>query len=139
MQKNDMAEKKKVLFNGEEVPGLVKVDEITLTKSTIEVPSFHRVRDIPSGITKLPSVKVKYKISRNTNTLKFFKDYYTKDEDYDVTIVRTDGHGSEFSRTLLPGCECIEFVESGYDAGSPEYASVTVTLVPWDYIMLESQ
>ncbi|MHC4717628.1 MAG: hypothetical protein ACYS5V_11710 [Planctomycetota bacterium] len=139
MQRNDMAEKKRVLFDGEEIPGLTNIQEIPMEKGQLEVPEFHRIRRIQNGITTIPAVEMTYKIAKDTNTLKFFRDYFNNDEDHDVTIVRTDAAGTEFARTLLPSCECVRYLEPGFDAANPTYAQVQVTLTPWDVIPIDAE
>lgn len=133
-QRNEMAEKKKIFWDNEEIPGLVSVDEIVVEKNTIEVPSFHKIRTISNGVTKIPLIVCKYKIERGSITLDFIKDFYWNDETHDGVIIRTDGHGVEFDRDLIPGCECIRYTEPGYDAASPDYAHASATFVPWDYV-----
>lgn len=139
MQTNAMAEKKKIEVDGVELPGLVSVGEYKLEKSRIEVPSFNRLREIQSGIIKIPAIELKYKVERSSNTLEFYENWYLKNESHDVTIIRTDADGVEFSRRLLPDCECVDFTDPAYDASNPEYASVTVSLVPWDFKMLKAE
>ena len=138
MQSREMAEKKRVLFDGEEIPGLVSVNDITREKGTIEVPGFNRSRTIPNGITKIPTIELVYRIDRGTNTLQFFEDFYTNNEEKEMSIIRTDGHGDEFARRILQFCEAINITEGAYDAASPDFAKVTVTIVPWDYVAISN-
>lgn len=139
MQRNSMAEKAKVTWDGVEIAGLVSVGEITLEKSTIEVPSFHRVRQIQSGITKLPVIEMVYRIDRDSATMKFWDDFYLNDESHDATLIRCDASGSEFARKLLQGCECIKISQAQYNAASPEFAKVTVSIIPWDIQIVEAE
>ena len=134
-----MAEKKRVLIDGEEVPGLVNFAEIPLEKGQLEVPEFHRLRRIQNGISTVPAIDVVYKIGRDTNTLKTFKDWYFNDEDHEVTVIRTDAAGVEFGRTLLPSCECVKYAEPEFDAASPVFAQVRATILPWDVIPIDSE
>lgn len=137
-QSREMAEKKRVLWDGEEVFGLVSVAEVTREKSTIDVPGFNRSRTIPSGITTVPTIEMVYRIDRGTNTLQFFEDFYTNNEEKEATIIRTDGHGVEFGRRIMQFCECITITEPAYDAASIDYAKLTVTIVPWDYVAISN-
>jgi len=137
MQENAMAEKKKNFWDGDEQPGLVSVEEIPREKRTVEVPSFSVIRDLNSGITKLPPLNMVYKIERNTTTRKFFEDFYTKNQVKELEIVRTDADGIEFARKLYPYCECVKISEPSYDAANPNYASISITVVPWDIIDLD--
>ena len=139
MQRNDMAEKKKILIDGVELPGLVNFQEITLEKGQIDVPEFKKIRKIQSGITTIPAVELTYKTARDTNTLQFLKNWYFDDEVHDVVVVRTDASGAEFARTLLPSCECVRYQEPAFDAASPTYAQCPVTVLPWDVIPIEAE
>jgi hypothetical protein len=132
MQRGAMAEKKKILFDGKEVAGLVLLSEIILERGMIDVPEFSRKRKIQDGITTIPAVDLTYKVERNSDTLKFFRDYYNNDEVKDVIIVRTDAHGVEFARTLLTMCECNKYQEPQFDGANVTYAQINVRIVPWD-------
>ena len=139
MQSNDMAEKKRVWIDGEEIPGLVFAGELSLEKGVIDVPEFGRIRKIQNGVITTPPYELRYKLSRGTNTMKFLRDWYFNNEVKDVTIVRTDAHGTEFARTLLPSCECIKYTEPETDASSPNYAQTSITLLPWDYTPIDAE
>ena len=136
MQKHQLVEKKKVYWDGEEKEGLVRVADITLEKSTVEVPSFKRIRILQSDITKLPAIEFEYLISRDSDALKFFEDFYNDNQVKDCVISRTDAHGDEFARRLWQECECIKITEPAYDAANPTYAKITVTVVPWERVEL---
>lgn len=131
-QRNDLAEKKRLLFDGIEIPGLVSVGEITMEKGVIDVPEFSRTRKIQNGITTVPVVPVVYKIQRDTEAWDFFKSFYYDDKTYDVTVIRCDASGAEFARTLLVSCECSKISEPEFDAANPTYAKVSVDLLPYD-------
>jgi len=139
MQRNDLAEKKRITFDGEEIPGLVNFQELSLEKGQLEVPEFSKIRRIQNGITTIPPVDLTYKIAKETNTLKFFRDWYGRDEEKDVVIIRTDASGVEFARTLLPSCECVRYLEPAFDASNPTFAQVQVTLVPWDVTPIDPE
>ncbi len=136
-QKNDLAEKKKVMIDGVEIPGLINVQEIPLEKGQLPVPEFKKIRLIQNGMSTIPPVAMTYKIQRDTETRSFMKDWYLNDESKDVTIIRTDGSGVEFARTLLPQSECVRYFEPEYDAAAPTFAQVQITLAPWDVIPIE--
>ena len=139
MQKNDMAEKKRVLIDGDEIPGLVNFGETVVEKGVIEVPEFKRKRKIQNGVLTIPVINVTYKIARGTSTLQFFRDWFYKDEDHELTIIRTDGTGVEFARTLMPLVENVKYFEPPFDAANPTYAQIQSTLVPWDILPLDAQ
>ncbi len=139
MQRNDLAEKKKIMIDGEEVPGLVNFGEILMEKGQLEVPEFSFIRRIQNGITTIPAVEAIYKIQRDTETLQFFRDWYFNDESKDITVIRTDASGNEFARTLLPDCECVRYLEPAFDGSAPVYAQVSVTLLPWSVIPISAE
>lgn len=134
MQRNDMAEKKRLLIDGEELPGLYMVAEIAMEKGSIEVPEFKRIRVIQNGIIKIPTIQVGYKVQRNSKTLKFLRDWFFNDEDHDVTIIRTDAGGIEFARTLLTSVELLKYTEPPFDGANPTFAKMEPVLVPWDLL-----
>ena len=134
MQTNEMVEKKRVKWDGVETPGLVNVAEIVREKRTVEVPGFRRIRDVQSGIEKLPQLTFIYKLERNTNTLKFFEDFFDNNEAKDCEIIRTDAHGDEFSRKSYTGCEVISITEPAYDAANPNYAQISVVVAIYNIV-----
>jgi len=136
MQSNEMVEKKKGLWDGVEVPGLVNVAAIKREKRTVEVPSFRRIRDVQSGIVKMPQLTLIYKVERVTFTLQFFESFFDNDEVKDLEVIRTDAHGVAFNRKMYQDCEVISIEEPAYDAASPDYAKVTVVVAPKDIISL---
>lgn len=136
MQKRAMAEKAKIYWDGVEVDGLSRVQEVTLEKSTIEIPEFKRKRLIQSGVTTIPAIELDYIIKRNNNALAFFNSFYDNDEIKDAILVRTDASGAEFERILWQSCECIKKVKPAYEAGNPQAAKITITIIPWDIITL---
>jgi len=130
MQKGSMAEKKKVYWDGEEIPGLVSCADIPLIKNLIDVPGFRNVRQISSDITRVPVIEMEYETARDTKTLKFFSDFYLKSEIHQCVIVRTDAHGVEFDNLILPDCECVIETIPGYDSAAPKFASLKVSFIP---------
>lgn len=138
MQQNAMGEKKKLEYDGEEIPGLVNVNELSREKAGIDVPSFDKIRTISNGVSKIPILELTYRVDRNTKTLKFFQDWYDNNEVKDGTLIKYDAHGAEFKRVLLPACECLKVAEVAYDASSPEYSKIMITLAPWDFIPISA-
>ena len=138
MQSNDMAEKKVILFDGEDVPGLVNWGEIILERQQLEVPEFDRIRKISNGITTIPAIEFTYKVARDSVTLQFFREYYQQHQEKEVTVVRVDAAGIEFARTLLPFCQLIRYREPPFDAANPTYAQVGGIILPWDVIPISA-
>lgn len=136
-QRNDQSEKKRVLFDGEEIEGLVSVSEVPLEKGTIDVPEGDRIRRIQNGVSTMPEVELTYKIRKDGASLEFFRNYYMENQVKDIIIIRTDATGNEFARTLLQDCECSRYVEPAFDAASPTYAQVSVRILPWEVTPLD--
>lgn len=132
MQNGSMAGKVKVLYDGVEIEGLTQFGDVPLENGTIDVPTFNRLRKIHSGVTTMPEVQLTYETRRNTNTRAFFKSYYHNKEKKDITIIRCDADGTEYDRELWSAVECNKFQENSFDASSPTYAQVRITLLPFD-------
>ena len=133
-QRNDLAEKIKVLWDGEEIIGLVSISETPLEDGVIEVPEFSVIRKIRNGIMTIPEITLVYKVQRDSQALKFFQDFYLLKTFKDMVKIRVDASGAEFARTQFPSCECTYYAEPEFDAASPTYAKVTVRIVPYDVI-----
>jgi len=134
MQEGSVAAKIRVLYDGVEIPGLVKFGEVNREKGTIEVPTFGRVNLIQNGVTKMPTVSATYETRRDTKTRKFLEDYYTKNEVKDLTVIMLDAGGVEFARYLWPSTECNKNSQPEVDFANISYAKVDITLLPYDII-----
>lgn len=129
-QRNDIVEKHKLFFDGEEVPGLVSFGATPLEDGAVEVPEFGAINKIRDGIVRMPEIPVVFKLQRDSRTLKFCQDFYLNKETKDLVKVRTDASGTEFARTLFEGCECRHYEEPEFDAASPTYAKATIIILP---------
>ena len=139
MQRNDQAEKKKALIDGEELPGLVFVGEVSREKGQIEVPGYNRTRRIQNGVTTIPPVEMRYKLQKDTNTRQFLLDWYDLNEEHDVTVITTDVTGSEIERQLMQMSECVQHTRPEYAGESPVYSMTTIIIVPWDIITIDPE
>jgi len=138
MQSKDLAEKIKILIDGEELSGLVEFGEVIIEKGEIEVPEFHKIRKIQSGLSKMPSIDMTFKISRGSKILKILRDWYFNDEVHDVVKIRCDATGTEFARTLFPSCECVKYQEPAFSGMTPNFAQCQTRLLVWDVIPTDS-
>jgi len=129
-----MAAKVRVLFDGEEVPGLVRFGERPLENGMVEVPSFGRINRVHSGVTTMPEVQLTYETQRSTKTRKFFRDWFLNKEIKDVTVIKCDAAGVEYERELWPSTECRRFSDPEVDFSNVSYSRVDVTLLPSDVI-----
>jgi len=128
MQKNDMGLKRKFLYDGIEIPGLVETSEIRDEEGTIEVPGFNRKVPIKDGVKIMAPLDCVYKIQRDTNTIKFFSDWFYKNEYHDITVIETDSTGAEVNRWLLRDCECKSINKRAYNAAGVEFFGLGVSL-----------
>ena len=129
MQRNDLALKRKLLYDGEELQGLVSTSALSDEKETTEAPGFKRKRDISTGVKKVEPITCLYKISSGTTTKKFLSDYYQLDQVKDLTIISLDGTGEELDRDLWPDTECVKFNKREYDAGGVTHYGIEIILV----------
>ena len=128
MQKNDRAQKRRLLFDGDELPGLVETSDLTDEEEGVDVPSFNRTRTVGSGVSKLEPLDVIYKDQKGTKTRKFLTDWKFKKQVKDVVVINTDSTGFEINRWLWPDCECLKYNERGYTAAGVEFAGINVVI-----------
>ena len=138
-QRNDLAEKAKLLWDGEEIPGLVSISPTTREKGVIEVPEFRRIRKIQNGITTFSEQTLVYKIQKDSKAHLFWKSFFANDESHDAVHIRCDASGTEFARVLWQSCECTFLEDPEVDLGGPTYAKVTVRVVPFEIIDLAGE
>jgi hypothetical protein len=134
MQKNAQVEKKKVYWDGEEIPGLIKVEEIKFENKTVDVADFAEEHTIDSNIKKIPPVVMTYRCDVGTKTLEFFEDFHNKQQTKQGLMVRTDAVGNPIRNYHLIDCNCFVHNIPPFDSGSPQAASITVTVNPWDIV-----
>lgn len=138
MQTNDMALKRKILYDNEEIKGLVETSEIADKQGTVEVPGFSRMFEIIDGVAKFQPVDMVYKIQRDTNTKSFFYNWFKNKEHHDVTVINTDANGAEVNRWLLRNCELPEYSERAYNAAGIEFFGIAVKFTcPTDPVNLD--
>lgn len=131
MQNNSMAMKVRFMVDNEELPGLVKMGEVALENSMIDVPGFQRIFKIQSGVTTMPAVPFTFETRRNTKTRKVLNDWFDKQEQHDVTIILVDAGGTEFERALWQDVECQKHVNPEIDFSNVSYARLDVTFIPY--------
>lgn len=130
MAKNDQAEKKQLLADGNELPGLVNLGEYIIEDGTIRVPGLKTDVPVRNGVQVVPEIEAVFKITRGSETLQILKDWYYKNETHEITIIRTDGAGIEFAREIWQNVECGKIGTPGFDASSPTYAQISVKFLP---------
>lgn len=137
--KSDQSEKKIILVDGEELEGLVGIDEYVVEDDVIDVPGRSKTVPVRNGVKKIPQIPATYKVNRNSKTLKFLEDWYYKNEVHEITLIRTDGAGNEFGRELWPNTEVSKLNAPAYDAAAPTFAQALVTFLPEDIIPISAE
>lgn len=133
-QRNDRILKRKILFDGVEIPGLVECSDLKDESGSAEVPGFGRTVEVKTGVSKFAPLDLVYKDDPGTVTRKFFEKYYYPTDNpqepyYDVVVVNCDATGSEINRWLLRDTECKSFSQRAYNAGGVVFAGIAVTLL----------
>jgi len=137
--KSDMVEKRKLIADGEELEGLISVDQYERAEGTVEVPGLNKTINVKNGVTVIPPIPMIFKITRNSKTLKILQDWKEKNEYKDCVMIITDGAGAEISRELMPNTECSRLAGPAYDASAPVVSSQAVTLLPEDIIPIDPE
>lgn len=132
MQNNSVAQKARIIFEGEEVPGLVSIGEIPEEDDAIQVPGFQIIRNIRTGVRKMPEIDLKFETRRNTNTRAFLSDWYRGKTAKDITVIYCDADGVEFARYLWNQVECRKHTIPATDHSKIDYSYVSVTVCPYD-------
>lgn len=135
--KSNQVEKKLIQVDGEELEGLVSLDEYGFDDDAVEVPGRDKIVPVRTGVRKIPGIPGVFKVTRGSRTLKYLQDWYLKHEYHDVTIIRTDGSGNEFSRELWPNVEINKLHAPAYTAESPTYAQALVNFLPEDILPID--
>jgi hypothetical protein len=139
MPKSDMVEKKKLLIDGEELPGLMSVGEYSDEAASVDIATFGKIVKVSSNVRAIPDIEAVYSVRRDSRTLQFLQDWKNKFETHDVVCIRTDAAGNEFARELWPNTELRKCSGPAYDAASPAPAQAMVTFVPEDIIPIAAE
>lgn len=139
MAKSRQGEKRKILVDGEEIPGMIAMSEYIVEDDSIESPGQDKVIMLRNGVQKIPEIDVTFRRDRDTPTEKLLKDWYYQNETHEVTVIRTDSAGNEFGRELWPETECRKFHTPAYDASAPVPAQIIVALLPEDIILIGAE
>lgn len=137
--KGDMVEKRRILVDGEELEGLVNIEEPTVEKGVVNVPGADRLTPVSNNVRTIPQVPAVFKLTRNSRTLKVLQDWFEKSQYKDCVIIRTDGSGAEIARELWPNTEISKFNGPGYNAESPAFAQQLVTFLPENIIPIDAE
>lgn len=133
MPKGDIVEKRILLIEGEELPGLVAVDAVNNESDIVEVPGRDKVVSVTNGVEKIPTFLLTYKIGRETETATFLNNWYKNREEKQCVLQRTDGSGNILEQRDLGYCQLSSFNIPAYAAEAPVFAQVSCLLVPESY------
>ena len=136
-QRNDLALKRKVQIDGTEWQGLVSVSELNFERNVIEVPEFSWIRNIQSGITKVPQVDLVYKVDKGSSTMAALRSWFFNNEVHQVVVQDTDAYGTVFEQYILQDCEASKLSDPEYDAATPGYAKFTIHICPYAVTMVD--
>lgn len=139
MPKSDMVEKRILLVDGDELEGLINIDEYVIEDDVVDAPGRDKTIPLRNGVKKIPPISATWKIKRDSTVLKFLENWYYKKETHDVTLIRTDAGGNEFARELWPNTEISKLNAPAYDASSPVLAQAMTTLLPEDIIPIKGE
>lgn len=138
-QRNDLAEKVRITWDGRELAGLVSCSETKYTKGVIDVPEFKRKRRIQDGVVQFSDITMVYSLQKNSPVLQFFQDFFLNNENHTAIRIRTDAQGVEFARTMYQDCECIDMTDPETDLGNPTFAKITLVFCAWEITPLQAE
>jgi hypothetical protein len=132
--KSDILKKIKIEVDGEERAEIISFPEYSLADSNVEdVPSFSKTVPVGSGTVKIPVLTgVVAKVQRDSDTEKYYYDWFRKNQIKDVVVIKTDQDGVELSRDLLSNVEITNYTPSAFDATSPAVFQITLDMAPED-------
>jgi hypothetical protein len=130
MPKQDIVEKFKFKVDGEEVVGLIARDAINVESDVVEIPGFDKVVPVSNGVKKMPQILLTLKNSKDTQTLKFMRDWYFNNEEKQCIGERVDGTGEVFEEIDFGSCQLGSNNIPAYDAAAPVAAQIQALLLP---------
>ena len=129
-QTSSMVSKRRILWDGVEIEGLVSSGAVRLEDGIVEVPELQKITKIGNGITTMPEVPFTYQVKRNGSAMAFFQDFHRKRQEKDCIVIYVDAGGTEYARDLLHQCECTFDEVPEYDAANPTYAKINFNAIP---------
>lgn len=133
MPRQDINEKTRFKFDGEEKPGLTARDAVNVESDVTEIPSFDKTVPTSNGVKKMPQVLITLKNNKDTDTLKFMRDWFFLNQEKNVVMERTDGTGEIFESIDLGWCQLSSNNIPAYDAAAPVYAQIQALMLAESY------
>jgi hypothetical protein len=139
MQKSDQVQKIILEVDGEEILGLISIDEYIVETGVVDVPGRDKIVPVSNGVVKIPPIPAGYKIGKNTATYQKFSDWFYKKETHDIVCKKVDGSGAEYARELWRNVEVSKFSAPAYTAEAPVPAAINVTFLPEDITPIKAE
>lgn len=132
MARSIVVDKRRLEFDGQEIPGFKSIEEIVLEQDTVTIAEFDKIRNEPTGVSKIPAINCVYNHRSDSIAFDFFWDWYTTKSTKDVTEIQTDGAGAEIARFNWSNVKCSKISRPAADSAGVEGATIPITLIPED-------
>jgi len=130
MQEGAMVAKGRLLWDGEEIPGLLRIGGRDIEQKKVTVSKYFEEFTLTANTRVIPEVEVEYVLERNTKTMQFFDDFNDNRETKTATFIAEDGDGVEYGRQLWLLCQVSKKTESEVNFGSLVAATYVITVAP---------
>jgi len=134
MAKSYDVDKRKLFFDGTDLPGLTAVDGISSQAGQVEVATIENKVLISDGVYSIPPVTATYLIGKNSGTVDYFEAWKQSKETRTVTQQYLDGAGNIMRQELWTDVELSGIESPAFDASAVDKAQITVTLLPNDIV-----
>lgn len=132
MARSIIVDKRRLEFDGQEIPGFKSIESVVLDQDTVEISEFDKIRNEPTGVEKVPVVNLVYNHRKDSITFDFFWTWFKDKSTKDVTEIQTDGAGAEIVRFNWSNVKCSKVERPAADSAGVEGATIPITLVPED-------
>ena len=136
MQKRGRSEKRRLLFDGVEFPGLVRCGGLSPEEGELEVAELQRLYTVGDGTIKWPPLEGAFLDTDANGIEAFFRAWKLQHQTKEVTYIRVDGHGDDVQRVILPDTECLKMKHTDADHGGVVVAMVEFKLAFFEPIFL---
>jgi hypothetical protein len=138
MQEGAMIAKGRLLIDGEELPGLIRVGGHDLEQKSVSVPGYFKEYTITSNTMVIPQIELEYVNERESKTMQALDDFHIKREKKTITLIREDGDGVEYARELWLRCESVKLTKPEINFESAALAKYVITVAPQDIKYLKA-
>lgn len=136
MQKRGRSEKRRLKFDGVELPGLNRCTGLAPEEGQLTPAELKRKYTIGDGTINWPPIEGAFLDQAGNGIEEFFREWKLQFLTKEIEYMRVDGHGDVFLRAILPDAECLKYKQTDYDANGVTVAMIEFTISYYEPVFI---